>query len=332
MTKRYNGLDLFRIISFIGVLWLHCAQSNAFHASLASFGKLSVSCFIMMSGAMVMSGNKEYTFIQWLGKTAKKLVVPWLLASLFYVLENVLLTIKHGDVYRISEDAESVIRYGYPVRGWHLWYLYLLTFIYLIVPLLKVIRAKGRYLYYLVFAVLFLTDMMWEPSLWVLVFITYIWKFMAGDIIFTSLSGLTDGKRRLLYFITCMCLIARAGCVFAGFINRSERSYVEGPLFSALICVLLMLSFTNMKLKGDYFRFAKYIMLIYIVHVFVGDVFSGIMIALKMDGYISWWTIIRDSVIILVFSYGIALILNAVIRYIYGSAIVSGLLRQRKIT
>ena len=312
MKKRYNNIDLFRIICIFGVLWLHCAQNNTFHACLASLGRLSVSCFVMMSGAMVMSGEHQLSLKQWFIKTFNKLTFPWLAACMFYIIENVLLTIKHGEKYNISVDINSLINYGYPERGWHLWYMYAIISIYLLVPIFWYIKNRNKNLYYLLIIPFFLIDLFWNPTKWYLIFVTYLWRFLVGDFIWSNLTGLSKKTRYIIYICTCICVIER---MYSGAMLNSgmDRFPAFEGVFPPITICLLMISFSNINLKPNVYCVSKYILTIYLIHIFVGDCLSGILIALGHDSYVCWWTIIRDSAVIFVFSYGIAYVLDGAI-------------------
>ncbi len=61
-------------------------KDNAFHKCLASFGTMAVPCFFMMSGALTLKTDKAIEFRDWIKKTFRKLIIPWILALLFYLV------------------------------------------------------------------------------------------------------------------------------------------------------------------------------------------------------------------------------------------------------
>lgn len=115
-----------------GVLW---ADERDFIAGLVRF---AVPCFLMLSGKFLLSDSRNANFVYFAKKTISKLVIPVLLISV--------IAICYSELNHILTHSGSLIS---PFINWlqgrpfyHLWYVYTLIGIYLIIPAIVNIRAN----------------------------------------------------------------------------------------------------------------------------------------------------------------------------------------------
>lgn len=143
--KRVIYLDLLRIIAMFGVILIHVTSIKTLESSINttylvstainSLVRWSVPIFFMISGAMFLRKEKEYTFAIML----KKYIPRMLLCLIFWgCIYSVL------DIYVFgSFSIKSIILIPWQIvanaTGYHLWYLYALIAIYLMIPVYKII-------------------------------------------------------------------------------------------------------------------------------------------------------------------------------------------------
>lgn len=133
--KNYN-IELIRTISFILVIVIHVtnyfcrafgrisAGEYGFALILDTFARVSVPCFFMISGAMLLGRNES------LSKNWNRLIrflPPLLFWSVVYYLFN---------TYYMGSDFELSEILAVPAEP-HLWYLYAMIPIYLVLPFLQ---------------------------------------------------------------------------------------------------------------------------------------------------------------------------------------------------
>jgi surface polysaccharide O-acyltransferase-like enzyme len=150
---RIYYFDHLRVYAMVGVVLLHASApivieaqrhdhdlvSHATFANLANgAGRFGVDSFFMVSGALLLSSSHRFR----LGKQVLRVLIPLLVWSLLYIAVLAFLW-DHGlprfassnrDPGSVSAGLRSIL-YG-PVAG-HLWFVYVLLGIYLVVPLLR---------------------------------------------------------------------------------------------------------------------------------------------------------------------------------------------------
>lgn len=146
-NKNIIWIDNLRAVCAIGIVLLHVAAKMSrnydkvsendwlisnFYINLARFG---VPIFIMMTG--LLSLGKQYTFKHFTKKFSRVLV-PFLFWSFIYIIFKIL--ILHFKNHIIL-NFNFVIEYSYLelVTGvaYHMWYIYMLLRIYLLLPLIN---------------------------------------------------------------------------------------------------------------------------------------------------------------------------------------------------
>ena len=133
--KNYN-IELIRTISFILVIVIHVtnyfcrafgrisAGEYGFALILDTFARVSVPCFFMISGAMLL-GRSESLSKNW--NRLIRFLPPLLFWSVVYYLFN---------TYYMGSDFELSEILAVPAEP-HLWYLYAMIPIYLVLPFLQ---------------------------------------------------------------------------------------------------------------------------------------------------------------------------------------------------
>jgi len=135
--------DYLRILATLTVILLHAAAPNwlaldcataqwKIHNFFDGAARWAVPVFVMMSGALFLSPAKKVTLEQMIRKYALPMVVTFLVWSVLYAITDVL-----------RRDAPDLLFFSSMViRGhYHLWFLLLISSLYLLVPILRKITA-----------------------------------------------------------------------------------------------------------------------------------------------------------------------------------------------
>ncbi|SEM32072.1 Surface polysaccharide O-acyltransferase, integral membrane enzyme [Syntrophus gentianae] len=142
VQNRDFRIDLLRVAGSFAVVVLHVSArvvitSPDVHSSAWWIGNLfdslsrwSVPLFVMVSGALLLSRNVEEDIFSFYRRRATKLLPPLVFWTAFYLL------IQHIGGHTLTPTAvvKSIIM-GSPFS--HLWYLYMISGLYLITPFLR---------------------------------------------------------------------------------------------------------------------------------------------------------------------------------------------------
>lgn len=289
--KRYNNFDLLRCICLVGVFALHMQRDSIFYQYMACFGTMSVSLFIMMSGAFTMTNSKETDLVVWFKKTCHKLVAPWIIVIFLYFGEGLAFQYLYTGDIDVMIEFRSFLDHGYPVRGWHLWYMYVLIEIYFLVPFLKWIKRKNLKMYYFVGVLIWMIS---QPiSLpWYFIFVRYIGLYIAGDFIFSY--GVYLKRIGQLIAVGVMT----TGIVGILAVNAKGITSPEAELLTVVTEISVMLVFVNLHINLKLYPITRYFMAIYFLHIFVGDFWSGIERGVRIDTINEWWMLLVDCSVV----------------------------------
>lgn len=145
-SERLYYLDFLRIFSTFAVVLLHVAAQNWSKCELNtlqwysfnfydSIVRWCVPIFIMISGALFLDNNKPVTYKGIFKKNIFRIVVSMLFWSLIYVLYSIIrfnLSFTEKSFYKIIEGH------------YHMWYIFAIIGLYLIVPILRKITEDKR--------------------------------------------------------------------------------------------------------------------------------------------------------------------------------------------
>ena len=149
MKQRIYYLDSLRSYAIAFVVMLHCVVPFLTNTSLigSTTWKLSlflnavcragVPLFFMVSGFLHLSAEEEGGMFAFYRKKLPRLITPLLAWNLIYYVANTLLF--HQEKLHISVFLNHLVNRG---SEYHLWFMYTLISIYLIIPFLKTIAKK----------------------------------------------------------------------------------------------------------------------------------------------------------------------------------------------
>lgn len=298
---RYNNYDLLRCFCLAGVFCLHMQRENVFHQIMACLGMMSVPLFFMMSGAFTMTDSKTVGFGKWMKKTFHKLMVPWLCAILLYLTEGLAFQYLHTGSMDFHVEIDSLLKYGYPTRGWHLWYMYALTEMYMMVPLFRKLKQMNAKAYYMLGVLLAVLPCPIQLP-WYLSFIKYISLYIAGDFVFSYGLNL---KRKGFAAVCCVLILSLAGFLA---VNAAGIDLPGEGLITLTAELSIMLFFSNIHVGLELYPLTRRFMAIYILHIIVGDFWVLISRLLSLNDINAWWTIVVDCCVVFTGCYFLCII------------------------
>lgn len=167
-------IDCLRIFSLFLMMMLHVAGSQwsiiSVHTnewiifnSYNSIVRLSVPVFIMISGVFFLNPNKLITIKKLFSKYILRILIALLFWSTAYALYTQFISVLKSQPFSLQQFTKDIV-YGH----YHLWFLYMLIGLYLIVPFLrKIVESKilMKYFLCLFFAYLILQALILIPAL-----------------------------------------------------------------------------------------------------------------------------------------------------------------------
>jgi len=144
MTNRIIWIDFMKIFSMFAVIILHSSAPILYRFNHIDFSdwmtgnifegmvRMAVPLFFMVSGVLLLNSKKEEGLLDFFKKRFSKVVIPLLVWSLFYILIT-----KYSHGKNIDIFTHIIYSFNKP-QYYHLWFMYSILGIYLILPILKV--------------------------------------------------------------------------------------------------------------------------------------------------------------------------------------------------
>ncbi len=287
--KRKPYLDLARMIAIAAVVLLHTLSgvlsqyiSEMSDKQVYVYSILKILCsfcvpmFIMISGTLFLNPNKKVTLRELFGKYIRRLVLALLLFGTVYA--EMELWFEHGG-FRLSDLPCAIGRVLTGETWAHMWYLYMLIGLYMIMPILKGFIAastKETQLYILILMLVFCSILPTaynyvEQSFGIEIPIhsIYIFYFIAGY--YCSEYVKITSKQKVL----CMALqVVSIVSIIALLICRPEtRVNYNHPLI-VLFSVSMFVLLSGIKTEYEWCRrWNSYVFGIYLVHTFFLNLF-----------------------------------------------------------
>ncbi len=159
-TNRIFSYDIIRILATLAVVMIHASSDTVKGAPtgsadfiianiLDSISRIGVPLFVMLSGALMLNESREIP-IKKIFKTAGSFFVLLLIWSVAYAaVYQIVIPILSGNDVSIKNFIYKSI-FGHT----HLWYLYMLVGLYLLLPILRLFVKKENSNYVLYFILL----------------------------------------------------------------------------------------------------------------------------------------------------------------------------------
>ena len=148
-TPRYPYLSLIRVISCLGIVFLHTyyVYVSYFQASLiqqtVSFAvrnamMWAVPCFVMVTGALLLDPERQISFKKLFSKYILRAVLAIVIFTLIFFAFDLWL----AGTWPQFSDIGKVLLQMLTNGSWsHMWYLYMLIGLYLLMPAFRLITA-----------------------------------------------------------------------------------------------------------------------------------------------------------------------------------------------
>lgn len=309
MKERESNYDIIRIISILAVITVHVTSlytSAIVDPSLFgevklghmgaiaicdAFDKIGVPCFVMLSGAFLLDQEANAQYGLFYRKTFHKIGRPAMIACVFYFCVNLMKSYLNAPT-GYGWLLQPVIQLLKGMPYYHLWYLFMMLWVWALVPVLIKIKADIGEKRFAVLAIIFLAlssassvtsehVLYWDlgESLY---FSSY---FVMGYVIRKHTSQRKSMVKAVLWIgiaIGCCCAGAylRYWQLMAGDIVPQSRWIQLSNLHPLVIgqSVSLFIGFSYLRIRWNVYPLAGKVFYIFLVHAFVWDVMKiGVM-------------------------------------------------------
>ncbi len=294
---REQNYDMLRVISMICITLIHIgddygvyilAEEPGYFFSLGNIcltlTTFAVPCFLMISGAFILPDSENKDFKLFYRKSLLHIGIPTLSVSALYVCYNIIKLYYHKSIgMEISDTPAKYFEEWF--RGepfYHLWYMYMLTGIYLLVPLLIRIRESVDFEIWKRIASVSLASsvILWSTSSfkvhWGIEGSAYLGYFLMGDVLRTYFDS--HEKKKASGRIWTGFFILLLYCIFREYLTRNGmQKYLFSFMgnFHPLVMVasiFVFAGFSNLKIKRNWHKIAEKSFYMYLLHAGVIDV------------------------------------------------------------
>jgi surface polysaccharide O-acyltransferase-like enzyme len=145
-NKRYIYLEYLRVLAMFSVIMLHITSKACsvveeggiawqIYNFVRCFSAWGVNVFLMISGTLLLQPAKEYSISKIWKQYILKTAIILLFWSFLYVFIPVVQELSQGESFE-QVQWDTTIK-NFVLGNYHLWYLYMLIGIYVILPLLR---------------------------------------------------------------------------------------------------------------------------------------------------------------------------------------------------
>lgn len=246
-NKRHFALDLARVIAILCVVIVHSSAEmvSIFEPGEPAFlfgnlinggGRIAVPFYLMISGALFLDERKQFSIKEILLKYVKSMIVIALIWSAIYA---VALPMIGGNSIGIKATIKSAI-YG----PYHIWYLYMMSLLYIATPLIKKFATKENSKLALLFIAVSLGVQFSVPFLKMLYKLGINLKIIA-DMIDQAYSGFFEVH--IAYYLAGWYI------VHVGINKKWQRIAVYAVGILTYIAMILYVQYTG-DIKNPYFH------------------------------------------------------------------------------
>lgn len=316
--KRKSYLDILRVIAIFAVVLLHTVSSvTANYASMMTSTQIGVynaikslctfcvPVFVMISGALFLDPDKEITIKNLFGKYIRRLVLALFLFGFVYC--EIELVVDHKGFW--ASDLPLAFKNVLTGNSWaHMWYLYMLVGIYLIIPVLKgfvAYASKSAYTYILILLLIFqvaLPDacklLKMDIGIHIPISSIYVFYFLAGYY-------LAEYVRKTRTLCICSSILGAGSAVYiiASCVTDYKAAFHYDSPAIVLLSVCLFSALSCCQRESQLCRkLHPFIFGIYLIHTFFLNIFyKGLHVTpLSMGGYV---LILPFAIVTLILSF-----------------------------
>ncbi|MCM1191185.1 MAG: acyltransferase family protein [Butyrivibrio sp.] len=298
-----------------GIIW-SCAYNV--------LSRFAVPCFVMLTGAFALADDRNEDYRYFYGKTFINVGIPTLVFSVLYFLFAMMkeiLLIGVGD-RDLSELIQPVLDWVTGTPYYHMWYLYMMAGVYLLVPFVLMVKkqvgernfGKAAWIFLILASIGDLTST--EKLYWD---VGYSFRYTGYLMVGYELRKLAVGhknNRKGLFLIgggimvECVAMILRYRQALSGIADEDLKYKLVPPLSPLVVVasVLIFAGFSFLHIKANGSKIAGITFPIYLIHAGVWDVLA---IIVRKLGY-AW-----DNRIVIPVSIIIVFVLSALLSKIY---------------
>lgn len=211
-TKTIYQFSYLRVAACIAIITLHTVYAaneyfaptlsesqNLFSRMVENCMMWAVPCFLMVTGALLLNRKKEITFKKLFGKYILRIVAALLVFSMVFRIFDIIMDKENVSTFSVLQGFQEF----FADMSWgHLWYLYLLIGLYLLLPFYKKIAdhsTKKELCYLLVLYVVFLSLLpglgMWgiECGFYICVSLIYPLYLFCGHMLHEHILNINKG-------------------------------------------------------------------------------------------------------------------------------------------
>ncbi|MBM6831326.1 acyltransferase [Faecalicoccus acidiformans] len=215
-----------RTISCLGIVLLHfMSGAIGLYGSVVTQNELLISkivlnlllwcvpCFVMITGALLLDKNKELSIEKVLKKYVLRILEALLFCCVIFIIYD---TVVHKEPIGLCLIVEMIFDFFLGNSWSHLWYLYLLIGIYLLLPIYKVITSNAsdkliKYLLFIYFVFLSLIPMLEVFRIHIAFYITvssiYPFYLFFGYALHHEIISLKRYQSLLMFILSSLCII-----------------------------------------------------------------------------------------------------------------------------
>jgi len=282
MKNRERNYDLLRSVCAVMVVVLHAAAFYQ-HSDISQYSNIgifwqgvtrtAVPCFIMLSGAFLLSDERWKSYQFAIKKTIKVIMIPTLIYSIIFIGIS-FLTYYMGISDASYKEVLVLAAKGFPYP--HMWYMFVCLGLYSITPLLWRLKMKVQSfgeIKYIVFVIILLIIGSVVQSagelFWMVRVPTLVGYFMIGDCIrryYIDKESKPSGVALLVWIsvILFSCFI-QIYTLDWSFWDYSHTNPLNPLVIVASISCFVF--FSSINVKWDTYQFAKHTSRIYFVHI-----------------------------------------------------------------
>lgn len=308
MYNRKNSYDLLRILATIAVIVIHVSANymiaitdnnwlgtlyteHFLSTSLFNLcSRFAVPVFVMLSGALALDNNNNRDYKYYYKKIFLSVGVNTIIFSILYFLYGTALGLA-SNIYRGEFSLEFLgggvknLLTGKPFS--HMWYMYMMVGIYLLVPFVIRIKDEIRGKMFDRFIIIFFLastiglytsthDVMWDPG-YSYGFLGY---FLMGYVIKKSVSEEKSWKSTVLIISGMLVLTIAAYFRYIQGINGISDNDLNYTLvepsspFVVLASLLIFAGFSKLSLEINFTKISKWCFEIYLIHAGIWNILS----------------------------------------------------------
>lgn len=278
IKSRQSNFDLLRIISTFAVVLIHVNANVADSNNISFVGfnfcsliniitRFSVPCFVMLSGAFILSNERNADYKHFYAKSFYKIGIPLVIILILSFLIAEMKAIIGG------RDLLNPVFELLSGNFNNCWFMFMLVGLYFLVPIIIRIKKSisnrsyiiGSFIWLFVAMISQLTSTYSVAWAFGIIF-SFVGYFLVGNVIYENMSRI---KFKGLYFIFAiisyvLLFVYRGITGFSRFSIDAYSNWFSPLIIIASICVFI--AFGGIKINIDLSRLSGYTYVLYLLH------------------------------------------------------------------